>query len=334
MSAHICSQDECERTVIARGLCRMHYLRAHRAGTLDEHQTGHHECPSDHPHTWETCWKEHGCKCPRCQHDRAMDRQRRRNRLRAYGQEDKIREERVPSAPAAAHVAELIASAPVGLERIADAAGVSRNILLDLKFGSRGKNPGKRPTTLKKRDADRILALRVEHISLVRVPALGTMRRLRALVAIGWTHTQLAQMLGRKVTNLWKITSGWHDIVTAVTAEQVAALYDECWDRPQHVPYSDAARRAAARRGWVGPLAWDDIDTDPEPPAVEAPAQSKGERILEDVEWLLDAGEPVEQIIATLQRSASSIAKLAERHGRPDLRRHFDSLKNHERNAA
>ena len=31
----------------------------------------------------------------------------------------------------------------------------------------------------------------------------------------------------------------------------------------------DAARRLAERHGWLPPLAWDDPDTDPEPPAVD-----------------------------------------------------------------
>ncbi len=61
------------------------------------------------------------------------------------------------------------------------------------------------------------------------------------------------------------------DSVTTQTAQDVSALYEQLWNlRPpqstndQRVA-SDAARVFAAERGWLPPLAWDDIDTDPDP---------------------------------------------------------------------
>ena len=61
------------------------------------------------------------------------------------------------------------------------------------------------------------------------------------------------------------------DFVTAQTAHNVSALYEQLWDRrpPRSTDdqrtFPDAARAPAAERGWLPPLAWDDIDTDPDP---------------------------------------------------------------------
>lgn len=93
------------------------------------------------------------------------------------------------------------------------------------------------------------------------IPALGTQRRIRALQAIGWRISDIADALGlansRGVCQpLWQLLT--RDVVRRTTAERVAALYDQ-WCM---TPGPAAARNAAMarRRGWAPPLAWDDID--------------------------------------------------------------------------
>ncbi len=60
------------------------------------------------------------------------------------------------------------------------------------------------------------------------------------------------------------------DSVTAQTAQDVSDLYEQLWNLrpPQSTDdqraAADAARAFAAVRGWLPPLAWDDIDTDPD----------------------------------------------------------------------
>jgi hypothetical protein len=66
------------------------------------------------------------------------------------------------------------------------------------------------------------------------------------------------------------------DSVSACTAENVATLYERLWKtKPPRVTgeqraAADAAQAHAAAHGWPPPLAWDDIDTDPTPPALTA----------------------------------------------------------------
>lgn len=331
MTARTCDRKGCVGRVVGRGLCRPHYLQEWRAGTITDRAVkadAKRECPandSEHTHAADGCWASHGCRCASCIHSRKMEMQRRRNRLRAYGRTDQIGGDRVYAAPVRAHV-ERILSEGIGGERIAEAAGVPRSVILDLRYGRRGRRPAAQArvlTTVLRVHAEVLLALSVSDIDRALLPALGTVRRLRALAAIGWTQTDLADRMGMQVTNFSGLILGYRPRVTAATAAAAAELFRSAWDKPRLGGWSDRARQIAAARRWVGPLGWDDIDTDPEPVVVEVGEQSKGERVLEDVEWLLDAGEPVVQILATLGRTAGAISKLAERHGRLDLARPF-----------
>ena len=93
-------------------------------------------------------------------------------------------------------------------------------------------------------------------------PALGTQRRIRALMALGWTSRDIADHCGwattQAVTELLKARR----FVYATTADRIDTAYrDLCMT----VGPSEKNRRDAARKGWAPPLAWDDIDTDEHP---------------------------------------------------------------------
>lgn len=97
-----------------------------------------------------------------------------------------------------------------------------------------------------------------------RVPAIGTQRRIRALMRLGWTGRHIADHCGWKsaeaVTEILK-DRRW---VFLTTAAKVSRAYD---DMSMRIGPSEKNRRYAERMGWLPPLAWDDIDNDPEPPA-------------------------------------------------------------------
>ena len=71
--------------------------------------------------------------------------------------------------------------------------------------------------------------------------------------------------------------------LTARTAQEVATLYERLWNtRPPQTTVeqraaADAARAHAAARGWLPPLAWDNIDTDPTPPPATAGASQRND---------------------------------------------------------
>lgn len=93
--------------------------------------------------------------------------------------------------------------------------------------------------------------------------SVGTVRRLRALIALGWVQTDLAHHLGTSSQYVSLLTTGRHPKVHIDTAAAIRVLYDQLsmtvpTIRPGWV--HDRQRRYAAARGWAPPLAWDRID--------------------------------------------------------------------------
>lgn len=106
------------------------------------------------------------------------------------------------------------------------------------------------------------------------VPALGTVRRLRALQALGWTQRQLSEYVDVSAARIGHLSQGHRtnkrtgedQVTTHVhieTAEAIGQLYRKlCMTLPPD-PDSWVAkrqRRHARNLGWAPPLAWDDID--------------------------------------------------------------------------
>lgn len=271
----LCSEDECDRPVTARGMCRMHYLREWRSGSVTDaplRDRGRHTCPVEHPHDLDTCWRDHGCRCDQCRHLRKMERQRRRNRMIAYGRADEISPTTVPAEEVRAHIVQLRERGRFGLDRIADAAQVSRTLVLDVYYGPRGREKESRqgkPRRVRGVAARRLLAVTVDQISAPLVPATGTVRRLQALVAIGYSQTQLSERLGVQVTNLSHLIHGQRQRVTAATYVAALELFRQLWSQPLSGTRAKQARAVARENGWVGPLAWDDIDDPGEQPNID-----------------------------------------------------------------
>lgn len=102
------------------------------------------------------------------------------------------------------------------------------------------------------------------------VDATGSRRRLQALMALGWSQSQLAMRLGTQQQSLSKLIR-FQELVMPSTAAKVTELYEQLWD--QHpVPASKgeliSVRRSvnyARRHGFQPPMAWDDPDADEQP---------------------------------------------------------------------
>lgn len=96
--------------------------------------------------------------------------------------------------------------------------------------------------------------------------SIGTARRLRALMAIGYTQGQLAAELGVDQSWVSKLMRNSRGRVNVDTHQRVVELYD----RLSMTPGASAqAREKAHRNGWPPPLAWDD-DTIDDPDAQPA----------------------------------------------------------------
>lgn len=100
-----------------------------------------------------------------------------------------------------------------------------------------------------------------------RVPAVGTHRRVRAMARVGWSQRVLEQRLGMPRKTLSQVLlRQW---VLEDTSAAVRGLYGElAW---QQGPDRRVAR-IAERRGWPGPMDWDDPDDPGAIPACEIEA--------------------------------------------------------------
>lgn len=167
----------------------------------------------------------------------------------------------------------------------------------------------------------------------LQVPAIGTIRRLRALYALGWTCVQLGDRLGVSKARVAAILNARSEKVLPETAANVAQLYRELsmvtpLDPPAlkrgDSPIHERTRRYAKRRGWAPPMAWDDID-DPnaEPQGVGVDRMKRtAEETVAEVEHLLkfDPHATSENLAWRLgYRDRSGVQQALDRAGRQDL---------------
>lgn len=184
----------------------------------------------------------------------------RRRRDTAYG---RWQSTYVDAGPVRAHL-EALRAAGLGTRRISALCGVDRKIIRWVATGrsERGTPPS---ATICRANAAKILAVPVPDIAhhmvagRVSVDAVGTIRRLQALVAFGYPRAALAARLGitgSNATGLFKAETGR---VLADTARRVAVLFDELQFTPGP---SSRARNEGRRKGWLLPFEWDEDEID------------------------------------------------------------------------
>ena len=214
------------------------------------------------------------CRCTKCRAaNNASQRQyQRRKAKQAFGQHEFY----VDAEPVRQHVRALM-DGGVGWHRIARLSGVPSGSVSRLLYGdSQGRPPsrGLRPETARK-----LLAVTIDQAADgARIDGTGTRRRLQALVAIGWSGSELMRRMGRIPTNFGFLVEGGQ--VKAHTARAVRELYEQLWNtappetsREEKISAS-RSRRHASDRGWPPPMAWDD-DTIDRPDVAHGPDQDE-----------------------------------------------------------
>lgn len=166
---------------------------------------------------------------------------------------------------------------------------------------------------------------------VLKVPAVGTQRRIRALRALGYSlgditrgggwcdHTALDYALGA-------------DTITAATADRVAATYERLSMRLADGPKANRLRMLAARKGWPPPLAWDNLDDpDEQPHGWQYVASDRHADRHAELDDLLDRGAWLSEACRVLRVTSESLEKWCERQGR---RQDYIRLRDRERGAA
>jgi len=281
-----CTVAGCRRRSNSRRMCPEHYAAAVAAGEIgayvslgEPREPAPTICPPDHAHQEKTtCYIQHQCRCDACtEHNRQREAQRAK--LIAYGRYDSGL---VDAAPARAHVVEL-STKGIGYKRVAMLAGLHVTTVRVLVSGREdGHRKGELAKRIKRETSDAILAVQPSlEVLGARVPVAAApyVRRLKALVALGWSQSQLAAALGIERSNFRFIPeydrAGSHRhrvTIGAGTARAIVRLYDEISNRQP--PETNQRERIAASRargyareaGWPLPMDWEAVDDDFERP--------------------------------------------------------------------
>lgn len=155
------------------------------------------------------------------------------------------------------------------------------------------------------------------------IDATGTVRRIQALCAAGWSRRDLAAILGMEKSAVDRLANGV-TVCWRSTAARVRAAFETHWQGPPEpaTPHQRACRArtvaTAARQGWALPMAWDDID-DPAATPWESPAGRLD--VAAEVEMLIDFDTPL-SIAARLGYSGmDGLYAALRKAGRDDLKR-------------
>jgi hypothetical protein len=167
----------------------------------------------------------------------------------------------VDATPARNHIATL-EGAGWSLRAIAAAAAVSVQAVCHIRDGQ---------TKANRRTSAAILRVPVDQLPTRSlegfdpfVSRVGTVRRIQALMVIGWSVKAMGEHLTNGHDERWLYNKlnqqgRW---VRRSTHDEVARLYRDLCTKPGP---SDRARRWASEHGFAGPMDWDDIDHDVEP---------------------------------------------------------------------
>lgn len=232
---------------------------------------------ANHQHGTRACYVLDRCRCEPCSEANSQA-ETQRERMKAYGRYHKY----VNAEHVRAHLAEL-KEYGIGLKRVSALSGVSSGSLTKIWYGTYGPAVGPHRGRngngdLIRGPARRVLRSTAEKIFEIEpIPAnlspgqkdhertpLARLH-LRALVALGWSQSKLAQRLGMLPTNLGPVIGDGRTLSRG-TVDQIEALFHElCMTRPPETNQRERiaasrARNYAAAHGWLPPLALDDLD--------------------------------------------------------------------------
>lgn len=229
---------------------------------------------ANHEHGTYACYVLDLCRCHPCSKSN-RDYENDRHRQQVYGRWTHW----VPAEPVRAHLRTL-AEYGIGLKSVARLSGVSHGSLSKIMHGVYAPGPAGRNGAgiVIREPSSRILRTNAEAIYAIKpIPAnLGpresdhertpTARlHIRALVALGWSMSELGRRLGKKYpTNFIRAIQSDTAPLARITVDEIEALYAELSmtvppQTNQRERYSATrARRYAQERGWLPPLALDD----------------------------------------------------------------------------
>ena len=258
-----------------------------------------------------------GCRCDQCSaaHRRACKDYRLRA-IRAGGST------LVPAADVLDDLRGLTARA--SFSSVARAIGTSHSWVIKVLNGDIRRINPRHAETIRRLAAGSFVPDENGHMN-----PIGAVRRLRALVAIGWSLEAVAREGNLNLRVVKDTAADRWPVIEARTHRRIVAVYDRLSMTPPN-PMTNQAKGAATRArararaaGWAPPLAWDNIDDPNERPKIgdigERYHDSIDEVVVERVlsgEWHLRASRAErEEITRRWIAAGGSIAELCRRTG-------------------
>ncbi len=229
-------------------------------------------------HDNSICVKWYDCHLPDCR-----DRYNARRRAMRSG----IIQPRqlVDAAPVRQHILDL-QEAGIGPTRVARYAGLPHTTISNFLRAQPSRGRGRKQQTTPE-TAAKILAVRA-------VTTTGTIRRIQALIAIGWPARRIAAHAG--VSTRWLSELRDTTVVNIITSDKIAAAYQELRHlKPEtngvHTGHANRARQRAADNRWPTPKYWDqhadDLD---DPHFIPEYRKLRAQILAEEAHWLMTAG--------------------------------------------
>jgi hypothetical protein len=227
-------------------------------------------------HDTTTCVKWHSCRRPECR-----DRFNARRRALRAGtiQPSRIL---VDAEPVRQHITDLMDAglSPTCIGRLAGVAHTTIwNFLEPAPSRGRGRKRHTTPET-----AAKILAVRA-------LTTVGTLRRIQALIAVGWPSRKIAVRAG--VSLRWMFELRADDVITIGHAMKIVSAYDELQHlKPEkngvYPGHATRARERAKANRWPDPGYWNDrLDVIDDLHFEPLYGVSRREQIAQDASWVM-----------------------------------------------
>lgn len=236
---------------------------------------------ANHQHGTRACYVLDRCRCHPCAKANT-EAETNRHRQKAYGRYNKY----VPAGPVREHI-QALRDAGMGLKTVAKRTGIGTGTISKIVYGvyapgtggRNGKGDLIRPPSRRvlRETAEKIYALDpdwngplplADGAILDEQTSAASSRKLQALVALGWSMSELGRRLGITWTqNAMPVIKGERRL-TAATARRANELFEQlCMTLPPETNQrqriaASRSRRYALEHGWVPPLA---LELDDEP---------------------------------------------------------------------
>ncbi|MGQ5576277.1 hypothetical protein [Streptomyces sp. ECR3.8] len=230
-----------------------------------------------------TCYTDYKCRLPEC-----VERYNAWGRERGRAITNGTWQPLLDAEPVRQHLLNLHA-AGITIHRVARLTGMQYRSVRNFTQHDYG-NAAPRRRRVTREVAEKLLAITVEEHTPGHVSPVGTLRRFRALAAIGWPTLHTARRAGLHPSN--RNSMFRYETIRATTAQRVAEAYDEMrhQEPARHGVSATSIKRAklqAERGRWAPPAYWDETGAIDDPDFEPMYGLTRREIIAQDAHWIM-----------------------------------------------